>query len=94
MRIFLVHARNLVIADETTSDPYVIFKVPGGKKVESLVKKETLNPSWKTIYNIDVSMPKNNLAPLRVEIFDDDLVGDDYMGFAEVDLKSCFDNPQ
>ena len=35
LRIFLVHARNLVIADDKTSDPYVVFKVPGGKKLET-----------------------------------------------------------
>ena len=35
LRIFLVHARGLVVADSKASDPYIIFKVPGGKKVET-----------------------------------------------------------
>ena len=58
----MVHARNLVVADDNkTSDPYVIFKVPGGKKVETIPKSDTINPSWKTIYMINVSMPKDTI---------------------------------
>ena len=36
--MFLVHCRDLVRSDsgsDELSDPYVVFKVPGGKKVES-----------------------------------------------------------
>ena len=57
----MIHTRNLVVADEKDSDPYVIFKVPGGKKVETIPKSDTINPSWKTIYMINVSMPKDTI---------------------------------
>lgn len=90
----MVHARNLVVADSKASDPYVIFKVPGGKKVETVAKPDTINPSWKTIYMINVSMPKDTIQPLRVELFDDDLVNDELMGYCTIDLVECFNNPQ
>ena len=57
IQVLLVHAEDLVPADKDTSDPYVLFKVPGGKEVKSKVIKKTLNPAWKTIYSIPVSMP-------------------------------------
>ena len=38
-------------------------------------------------------MPKDTIQPLRVEVYDDDLMGDDFIGYATVDLKECFNNP-
>lgn len=93
MRIFLVHARGLVVADSKASDPYIVFKVPGGKKVETQQKPDTINPSWKTIYNINVSMPKDTIQPLRLEIFDHDLVNDELMGYCTINLLDVFNNP-
>lgn len=89
-----MHARGLVADDDTTSDPYVVFKLPGGKKVETQPRPKTVNPSWKTIYNLNVSMPKDTIQPLRIEIFDDDLISDDLIGYTTVDLAQCFGAPQ
>lgn len=30
---------------------------------------------------------------MRVEVFDDDLIGKDFMGYANVILEECFKNP-
>ena len=60
LKIFLVQAKELLALDSNgKSDPKVIFKVPGGKKVESKVLPETLNPVWKTIYPIPLHMPRD-----------------------------------
>jgi len=41
LKVFLVHCKGLINADDSkgpdVSDPFVVFKVPGGKKVESTV---------------------------------------------------------
>lgn len=82
-----MHARDLVKADSGgLSDPYVKFKVPGGSLVETPARKSTINPSWKTIYPMKVAMPKDTIQPLRIEVFDDDLVGDELIGYASADL--------
>ena len=54
LKVFLVHCSNLVIADSESSDPFVLFKVPGGKEVKSKVIKNSLEPVWKTIYSIPI----------------------------------------
>lgn len=60
----MVHAKGVVKADsgdKDFSDPFVVFKVPGGKKVQSKEIKDTLNPEWKTIYKVPISMPMNTI---------------------------------
>jgi Ca2+-dependent lipid-binding protein len=64
MRVFLIHCKDLIRADSGSDelcDPYVVFKVPGGKKLESKAIKKSLNPSWKTIYLMQLSMPKDTI---------------------------------
>ena len=61
-KIFLIHCKGLVNADSDRndcSDPLVIFKVSGGKKIESERKKDNLNPIWKIIYPIAINMPRD-----------------------------------
>lgn len=93
LRVFLVHCSDLVKADsgsDELSDPYVIFKVPGGIKLETKAKTKTLNPSWKEIYTIKISMPKDTIQPLRLEVYDEDLIGDELIGYMTADLSECF----
>lgn len=59
LRVFLISAKGLLKMDTNSSDPKVIFKVAGGKQVESSIIKENLNPVWKKIYNIPVNMARN-----------------------------------
>jgi hypothetical protein len=33
-----------------------------------------------------VAMPKDTIQPLRIEVFDDDLVNDELIGYASADL--------
>ena len=64
--------------------------MPGGKKLESKAIKKSLNPSWKTIYLMQLSMPKDTIQPLRLEVYDDDLISDEFIGYASADLSQCF----
>jgi Ca2+-dependent lipid-binding protein len=59
LRVFLISAKDLLVMDSKTSDPKVIFKVAGGKQMESAVIKETVNPVWNKIYDIPVNMARN-----------------------------------
>lgn len=97
MRVFLVHCKDIVKADDGEkdfSDAYVVFKVPGGKEVKSNVIKDDQFPTWKQIYNIPIFMPKNTIQPMRVEVLDDDFIGKDMIGYLNVDLVESLNNPQ
>jgi Ca2+-dependent lipid-binding protein len=39
-------------------------------------------------------MPKDTVQPLKLEVYDEDLVGDEMIGYATADLSQCFLNPQ
>lgn len=54
LKVFLVHCENLVQDGSDIPDPVVVFKVPGGKKVESKQFDNVRNPVWKTIYSIPI----------------------------------------
>ncbi|KAL4493478.1 hypothetical protein ABPG72_007486 [Tetrahymena utriculariae] len=97
LRVFLVHCRDIVKADDGKndfSDAFVVFKVPGGKQVKSNVIKDDQYPTWKQIYDIPIFMPKDSIQPMRVEVIDDDLFGSDLMGYTNVDLLEALNNPQ
>ncbi|KRX05859.1 C2 domain [Pseudocohnilembus persalinus] len=96
LRVFLVHAKELADADngkKDFSDPYVIFKVAGGKKVQSKTIKDSLNPIWEIIYDIPIIMPQDTIQPMRLEVYDDDLVGDELLGYVGVDILETLKNP-
>jgi hypothetical protein len=60
LKVFLVHAENLASHDsDKSADPKVIFKAPGGKEVVSKTVNNSLNPVWKTIYDVPLSMAKD-----------------------------------
>lgn len=80
-------------SDGNDADPYVVFKVPGGKKLETKAKKNTINPSWKTIYPIQICMAKDTIQPLSIEVYDDNLLGDTLIGYITIDLINTLNNP-
>lgn len=38
-------------------------------------------------------MPKNTIQPMRVEVFDDDFIGKDHIGYVNIDFLSALENP-
>ena len=61
--------------------------------MKSSTIKKNINPIWKLIYPVPVSMPKDTVQPMRVEVYDDDLIGKDLIGFTQVDLMALFQSP-
>ncbi len=57
LKVRAVHARELKAADRGSSDPYVLVNFPNGDKVESEVKKDTLNPLWKQTLSKRIEVP-------------------------------------
>lgn len=93
LRVFLVHCENLVKADSGDndfSDPFCLFKLPGGKEMKSVTIENNDSPVWKTIYPIPVCMPMNIVQPMRVEVLDSDLIGNDLLGYVNINLDDCF----
>lgn len=93
LKVFLVHAENLAQDGDDVPDPLVIFKVPGGKKVESKRLDNTKNPVWKTIYSIPIQMPLNQIQPMRLEIFDHNTLSNVLLGYLNVQLTDVFKTP-
>ena len=73
----ILRCRNLVIADVTTSDPYIdIFC--NGLNVQTSVKWENLNPDYYESFEIDVTNP---VGKVQIIVKDKDYFGaDDFMG--------------
>lgn len=38
-------------------------------------------------------MPKNTIQPMRVEVLDDDFIGKDMIGYANLDMLEALNNP-
>ena len=62
----MVRGTDLLAADKGgTSDPYVVIKDPGGKKVRTAVQKATLSPSWNEVLELPIAFSPQTL-PLEV----------------------------
>jgi len=86
--IRVVRGTDLLAADKGgTSDPYVVIKEPGGKKVRTAVQKATLNPSWNELLELPIAFSP---TALPLEVWDHDRIGfDDSLGVGEIDLTRC-----
>ena len=76
--------RLLAMDHGKTSDPYVVIKV-GHVSIKSTSKAKTLSPVWNEDYDLGVEQLNGSI---KIELFDKDLVSDDSLGTAEVDLSS------
>merc|ERR1712226_933334 len=63
-------------------DPYVIIRCEG-EKVQSVYRKTNLDPKWdiEAIYY----RKKPSLEPITVEVWNHNLISDDFMGMATID---------
>ena len=90
LHVTLVRGESLVAMDATTgsSDPYFKLKLKT-QKWKSPVAHQTLNPTYDAAEAFFVS-PEDLLVPgvvLKLECWDEDIVGKDFMGEAEVPLR-------
>jgi hypothetical protein len=89
IRVHLIEARNLLIKDDTTSDPFgeLCITTDGGAEEQaktSKVIKKTLNPVWNESFAFDVSSKHRTL---RIELRDKDLMATQFLGLAQFPLQ-------
>ena len=102
VRAYIVRAFRLTAKDAgNTSDPFVKATLNGrtgswprghpkaGSQVEKVVVPKTLNPYFGQVYEwTRIKIP--GTSALKVEVFDDDVIGEDLVGVTEVDIEERF----
>ncbi|KAJ8260133.1 hypothetical protein GJAV_G00177430 [Gymnothorax javanicus] len=90
LRIHLVEAQNLVAKDKLMggivkgkSDPYASIRV-GGETFRSRAIEKNLNPSWNELYEVVLTQVPGQ--EVLVEVFDQDMDQDDFMGRVKISL--------
>ncbi len=93
LKIRAIHGKNLWPDEGTTSDPYLKIVFWNKKTQRTKTKKKDLNPVWLKDITMPVEMKKGQYKPLRCEIYDDDLIRDDFIAYCDVPWISCIGNP-
>ena len=78
LAVKVVEAKNLIIADENSSDPYCVLKINGIEKKTRVIDC-TLNPIWNQTFYFDISSYSTN--ELSIKIFDKDKLSKDDLLF-------------
>ncbi|XP_064161171.1 uncharacterized protein esyt1b isoform X1 [Anguilla rostrata] len=88
LRIHLVEAQNLIAKDKFLgkgkSDPYVNIRV-GGVAFRSHAIQKSLNPTWNELYEVVLTEVPGQ--EVEVDVFDEDMDQDDFMGRFKISLK-------
>ncbi|KAJ8258978.1 hypothetical protein COCON_G00179900 [Conger conger] len=91
LRIHLVEAQNLIAKDKFMggivkgkSDPYVNIRV-GGLAFRSRAIEKNLNPTWNELYEVVLTQVPGQ--EVQVDVFDEDMDQDDFMGRFKISLK-------
>ncbi|XP_035243278.1 uncharacterized protein LOC118210888 isoform X10 [Anguilla anguilla] len=88
LRIHLVEAQNLIAKDKFLgkgkSDPYVNIRV-GGVAFRSHAIQKSLNPTWNELYEVVLTEVPGQ--EVEVDVFDEDVDQDDFMGRFKISLK-------
>lgn len=61
LKINVVHARDLKIADSDSSDPYAIVRFPNNKEYNSNVISSCLNPIWNASFEEELLISEEKL---------------------------------
>jgi hypothetical protein len=84
LRLGVICARKLTVADLITSDPYVVVQVEGEFVAKTAVKNRTTSPDFNEEFDIPLDFLN---ATLRCEIMDrDQLKSDDVIGYVDIHL--------
>ena len=94
LKINVVMARKLQIADSDSSDPYCSIILPDNKSTSTKIIEMDLNPIWNFEYPTPISLPAKKCNPIIFKVLDKDTGSrDDDLGQATIDWKDCIDNP-
>ncbi|KAK9741215.1 hypothetical protein RND81_03G089400 [Saponaria officinalis] len=85
LRLTIKRGINLPVRDVDSSDPYIILCL-GTQKVKTRTVYDTVNPVWNEELTLCVLKGKEH-ETLQVNVYDNDILFDDRLGDAEVDLK-------
>merc|ERR1719369_2345036 len=69
------------------ADPYVVLKYANQKEQSPTVNNDQ-NPVWNFTALFDIDKPENEIT---IELFDEDIGKDDFLGKAMVDVKSIIE---
>jgi Ca2+-dependent lipid-binding protein len=88
LNVTIVKATNLRDHDVIgLSDPYVVVEM-GGRKYKTRTCDNTLNPVWDEEFAFMVA--DDNAAQITFRIFDEDIMGDDPMGWAKCSVSNLY----
>lgn len=90
--IIFQHGKGLLASDSglegKLSDPYPRVQLPNGKYISGDKKTQTLNPIWRQRIPVKINEIRASLRkPIRIEILDYDLGGDDLLGYYDLDWR-------
>ena len=90
VRLYILQADNLPSMDFNTgkSDPYVLVKTSGGQAFGSRENfiPNCLDPVFGISFEFKVILPNDYM--LRLEIWDRDVINDDFIGYTEIDIEN------
>jgi hypothetical protein len=96
----VVHAKDLMRNDKPyfgggpgSSDPFVRVKWPNGNESKTKARDGTITPVWNELLKAPVELNKLNIPLLFVEVIDNDTFSNDQLGYCNVDLDACVNNP-
>ena len=90
--IYAIHGKGLWSEKNNNACPYLKITYPDHKIEQSLVKSNTLNPIWKQVIIKQIDIPKQQMAPLLIEVKDKNYSIDN-IGYYYIDWQKCFDKP-
>ena len=95
----IIKARNLRAMDNIgeKSDPYCEFWFSHKKQEKEYTMSifQTLNPVWneKRVFNINLKTDEANISKLIICVWDQDQVGEDFLGNINFNLRDLIQNP-
>lgn len=90
LKVNIIHAKDLRIADSKSSDPYTVIRFPGGQEAETKVISSCLFPYWNESFIQDVLIPEDQAKVIKFSVKDKDLLAkDDILGYVDVDFTKC-----
>lgn len=96
LKLNIVRAKNLIIADLKSSDPLCEILFQGVEKIERKTKtvSNSLTPQWAEHFDLPVKFYKDALIPpIELKVKDADIISNDLMGILSLDWTEAYRKP-